>query len=84
MSNGSGFVVRSDGLILTNAHVVANKHTVRVRFQDGRTFDGSVHAVDPVSDLATVKVPCVSISCILIEEKISEAAKCQYSHNSWD
>lgn len=59
MSNGSGFIVRKDGLILTNAHVVGNHSNVRVRLQDGRTFDGTVQAVDPISDLATVKVSAV-------------------------
>lgn len=59
-SNGSGFIVESDGLILTNAHVVINKpHTsVQVKLQDGRLFTGHVESVDPVSDLATVRVRC--------------------------
>jgi len=60
VSNGSGFIVRSDGLILTNAHVVGNKSTVRVQLHDGRTFEGQVQAVDPVSDLATIRIPAVS------------------------
>lgn len=55
-SAGSGFIVRDDGLIVTNAHVVANKQTVTVRLPDGREFDGVVQVVDPVSDLATVKI----------------------------
>lgn len=59
-SNGSGFIVESDGLILTNAHVVINKpHTVvNVRLPDGRTFIGHVEDIDPASDLATVRVEC--------------------------
>ncbi|XP_031632717.1 serine protease HTRA2, mitochondrial [Contarinia nasturtii] len=59
-SNGSGFIVDSNGLILTNAHVVINKpHTfVQVRLQDGRKFIGMVDSVDPVSDLATVRINC--------------------------
>lgn len=59
-SNGSGFIVESDGLILTNAHVVINKpHTVvSIRLQDGRTFQGVVEDIDPASDLATVRVEC--------------------------
>ena len=53
--------MREDGLILTNAHVVANKQQVVIQLNDGRTFQGTVQAVDPVSDLATVKVNAVSV-----------------------
>lgn len=56
VSNGSGFIVRADGLILTNAHVVANKNSVKVKLSDGHIVDGSVQAVDRLSDLATVKI----------------------------
>ena len=61
ISNGSGFIVREDGIILTNAHVVGNNTTVRVKLNDGQSFDGYVQAVDPVSDLATVKINAVRI-----------------------
>ena len=61
ISNGSGFIVRDDGIILTNAHVVGNNSTVRVQLNDGRSFDGQVQAVDPVSDLATVKINAVRV-----------------------
>ncbi|TRY78162.1 hypothetical protein TCAL_07571 [Tigriopus californicus] len=62
-SNGSGFIVQSDGLILTNAHVVINKPraSVQVRLQDGRTFTGVVENVDVQSDLATVRIPCQNL-----------------------
>uniref|UniRef100_A0A4Y0BSE8 Serine protease HTRA2, mitochondrial n=1 Tax=Anopheles funestus TaxID=62324 RepID=A0A4Y0BSE8_ANOFN len=60
VSNGSGFIVEPDGLILTNAHVVVSKpHTmVTVKLTDGRIFPGYVEHVDPASDLATVRVRC--------------------------
>jgi serine protease Do len=37
-SLGSGFVIREDGLIVTNRHVVVGARTVRVRLSDGREF----------------------------------------------
>ena len=61
ISNGSGFIVRKDGIILTNAHVVGNNSQVHVKLNDGRSFDGFVQAVDPVSDLATVKINAVRV-----------------------
>lgn len=56
VSNGCGFIVRDDGLILTNAHVVGNERNVAVKLNDGRQLTGRVQYLDPVSDLATVKI----------------------------
>ncbi|MBF2000334.1 MAG: trypsin-like peptidase domain-containing protein [Synechococcales cyanobacterium M58_A2018_015] len=53
---GSGFIVSSDGTILTNAHVVADADRVTVILKDGRRFDGVVRGVDEVTDLAVVKI----------------------------
>ena len=57
-SNGSGFIIDPEGLILTNAHVVIKqpRANVQVRLQDGRTFQGQVEDVDIRSDLATVRI----------------------------
>ncbi|XP_023348737.1 serine protease HTRA2, mitochondrial-like [Eurytemora carolleeae] len=59
-SNGSGFIVKPDGLILTNAHVVINKPraSIQVRLQSGEVFAGVVEDVDVRSDLATIRIPC--------------------------
>jgi HtrA serine peptidase 2 len=59
-SNGSGFIVESDGLILTNAHVVINKPraSIQVRLANGETYVGAIEDVDVRSDLATVRIKC--------------------------
>ncbi|XP_045462936.1 serine protease HTRA2, mitochondrial-like [Harmonia axyridis] len=59
ISNGSGFLVESDGLIVTNAHVVTNRASaiVEVKLYDGRTYKGVIESVDIQSDLATVRIP---------------------------
>ncbi|MCM3921373.1 trypsin-like peptidase domain-containing protein [Frankia sp. AiPs1] len=56
---GSGTVIRSDGHILTNNHVVSGASdggTLTVTLQDGRTFDAQVVGTDPSSDLAIIKI----------------------------
>src|SRR3954447_12634419 len=57
---GSGFVIRSDGYVLTNNHVVASavsgNGTITATFNDGSTATGRVVGADPASDLAVVKV----------------------------
>lgn len=53
---GSGVVVREDGYIVTNSHVVDGAERIKVRFQDGKVFDGEVRGVDGQSDLAVVKI----------------------------
>lgn len=53
---GSGFIISSDGQILTNAHVVAGADTVSVTLKDGRSMEGKVLGVDPVTDVAVIKI----------------------------
>ncbi len=53
---GSGFIIDRDGIILTNAHVVDRADKVTVILKDGRSLEGKVQGVDPVTDLAVVKV----------------------------
>jgi S1-C subfamily serine protease len=53
---GSGFIIDSSGVILTNAHVVSGADQVTVTLRDGRTFAGEVRGADDLTDLAVVKV----------------------------
>ena len=54
---GSGFVYQADGLVLTNAHVVENTDRVMVGFQNGQRVEGRVVGLDPITDLAVVRLP---------------------------
>jgi serine protease Do len=53
--SGSGVIWSSDGVIVTNAHVVRGSNT-RVQLWDGREFDATVAARDPRHDLATLRI----------------------------
>jgi serine protease Do len=53
---GSGFIIRSDGVILTNAHVVNGATEVTVRMTDRREYTAKVIGVDTKSDIAVIKI----------------------------
>lgn len=52
---GSGFVIRADGVVVTNAHVVAGATTVTVAMRDGTTYPAKVVGSDETNDIAVVK-----------------------------
>ncbi|HWQ21187.1 MAG TPA: trypsin-like peptidase domain-containing protein, partial [Clostridia bacterium] len=53
---GSGFIITSDGYVLTNNHVVENATKITVVLKDGREFRGQVVGTDATSDVAVVKI----------------------------
>ncbi|MBK9760828.1 MAG: trypsin-like peptidase domain-containing protein [Flavobacteriales bacterium] len=55
--HGSGFLIASDGYIITNAHVVGDQSTVSIKFNQGFTLDGQVVKVNRDFDLALIKTP---------------------------
>ena len=55
-AQGSGFIVSSDGLILTNAHVVDGAKEVTVKLMDHREFKAKVLGTDKTSDIAVLKI----------------------------
>ena len=55
-AQGSGFIISSDGYILTNNHVVGNADEVVVSLSDRRELDATVVGADPGSDLALLKI----------------------------
>lgn len=55
-SLGSGVIVRSDGYILTNNHVIARANKIIVGLNDGRSAEAKVIGTDPDTDLAVIKI----------------------------
>jgi serine protease Do len=53
---GSGFIVRQDGVIITNAHVISGATTISVALQDGTTYKAKLLGADETNDLAVIKI----------------------------
>ena len=53
---GSGFIISSDGLILTNAHVVRDAKDVTVKLSDRREFTAKVLGIDTATDIAVLRI----------------------------
>lgn len=66
VASGSGFIVSDDGLIVTNAHVVANKHRVKVELKSGATYDAKIKDVDEKADIALIKIDTPSKLPVLL------------------
>jgi serine protease Do len=54
--SGSGVIIREDGYILTNAHVVKDSQKIKVRLKDGREFAAEVRGIDELSEIAVIKL----------------------------
>src|SRR2546428_1245269 len=55
-SEGSGFIVRPDGYIFTNFHVVEGADKIEVKLRDGRNFPARVVGTDKKTDIAVIKI----------------------------
>jgi serine protease Do len=56
IGQGSGVVIRQDGYILTNGHVIEDAESISVRLQDGKIYKATVRGVDSQSDVAVIKI----------------------------
>ncbi len=70
---GSGFIVGADGVILTNAHVVADAKEVTVKLTDRREFTARVIGQDTKSDVAVLKIDAKDLPTV----KLGDAEKLQ-------
>lgn len=55
-AGGSGVLISPDGYIVTNNHVVDRASKIKVKLNDGRTFDADIIGADPTTDVALLKV----------------------------
>lgn len=58
---GSGVIIRADGYIITNNHVVQQADDIKVTLSDGRTFKGKVIGKDKFTDVALIKIPATGL-----------------------
>lgn len=61
---GSGFIISTDGLILTNAHVVRDAKDVTVKLSDRREFAAKVLGSDPVTDVAVLRIEAKGLPAV--------------------
>lgn len=67
VGGGSGFIISSDGLILTNKHVVSDtKADYTVLTNDGKKYDAKVLARDPAQDLAVLKISAADLPVVAL------------------
>lgn len=65
VSLGSGFIVSTDGVILTNRHVVGDASTVDVKLTDKREFKGKVIGSDALSDVAVIRIEARNLPAVV-------------------
>ena len=63
---GSGFIISQDGYILTNAHVVNDASEVTVKLTDRREFKAKVVGIDPLTDVAVLKIDAHNLPIVKI------------------
>jgi len=70
-SLGTGFIVSADGLILTNAHVVARGTQIAVTLPDRREFNARLIGLDAMADIALLKIDAVGLPTVRIGDPVS-------------
>src|SRR6478752_3786299 len=72
-TEGSGFIVRADGYIYTNFHVVEGAEKLEVKLKDGRSFPAKIVGTDEKTDIAVVKVEANDLPVVQLAD--SEAIR---------
>ena len=65
-ASGSGFIITSDGYILTNYHVISGSKTVTVATYDHNTYDAKVIGYDASNDIAVIKIDAENLAPVTL------------------
>lgn len=63
---GSGFVISSDGYIVTNYHVIEGAHTIKVTFYDGSEYEATLVGGEESNDVAVLKIDAQGLTPVII------------------
>lgn len=63
-ANGSGFLISTDGLLVTNNHVAGDCEKINIVLQDGRIFHPAPIGFDPFTDLAVLKIDATALKAV--------------------
>ena len=79
-SEGSGIIIRNDGYIVTNAHVIADADVIKVILSDDQTYEAKVVGTDSSTDLAVLKIEATGLTAAEIgdssELQVGETVMC--------
>ena len=64
-SGGSGVIISPDGYIITNNHVIDGATKLRVKLNDGRTFEAKAIGTDPTTDVALIKIEAEALPTLV-------------------
>lgn len=63
-ASGSGFIISTDGFVVTNNHVIEKAQDIRVSLADGRTVTAELKGTDPSTDIAVLKIDVTGLKVL--------------------
>ena len=72
---GSGFIIDTDGLVLTNSHVALGRQALSVTLDDGTVLPARLVAADPIFDIAVIEIPKPTTGTLPLETSSGSCAR---------
>jgi len=63
-ASGSGFIISTDGFVVTNNHVIEMAQDIKVSLADGRTVNAELKGADPSTDIAVLKIDVTGLKAL--------------------